>query len=71
MAVVLFFFALLMMGIIWVFYLFFKQIIREHFHSIAIRNLGIYGKLIFVVDAFFMVFVFCTVALWFYHTIWK
>lgn len=64
-------FMLPMILIVGLIFVFFREIIREHFQDIAARNLGIYGKLIFAVDAFFMFAVFCMIATWLCHAIWK
>jgi hypothetical protein len=52
-------------------FIFFREVIREHFRDMEARNLGVHGKIIFAVDALFMFGVFCMVTMWLCHTIWK
>jgi hypothetical protein len=71
MAIVVLVLLIPVFAVVGLIFVFFREVIREHFRDMEERNLGVHGKIIFAVDAFFMFGVFCMITIWLSHTFFK
>lgn len=60
-----------LMGIIYILYVFMRELVKEHFRDIEMRRLGMHGYLLFWLDALFLFFIFCVVTIWLCHALNK
>ena len=64
-------FGLPAMAILYILYVFMRELVKGQLRDIEMRGLGIYGYLVFGLDVLFLFFIFMVTLIWFCHALSK